>query len=63
MTNKTKKALNNALANVQLEGYEFTLEQIEFIKDLIERIDSRELTWDEAIEIIKERHNAKNSNN
>ena len=47
---------NNALANVRLEGYEFTLEQIEFIKDLVERIDSKAITWDEAIKIIKERH-------
>lgn len=54
---------NNALANVQLEGYEFTLEQIEFIKDLVERIDSKEITWEQAIEIVKERHSGKNSSN
>lgn len=54
---------NNALANVQLEGYEFTLEQIEFIKDLVERIDSKAITWEQAIEIVKERHSGKNSSN
>lgn len=54
---------NNALANVQLEGYEFTLEQIEFIKDLVERIDNKEITWEQAIEIVKERHSGKNSSN
>ena len=53
----------NALANVQLEGYEFTLEQIQFIKNLIERIDNKEISWDEAVKIIKERHNAKSDNN
>lgn len=48
--------LKNAFANVQLEGYDFSTEQVIFITSLVERINSREITWNEAIEIIKERH-------
>ena len=55
--------IRNALASVEMEGYTFTDEQIEFITDLVERRDSKEISWDEAISIVKERHNAKNGNN
>ena len=49
----------NALANVQLEGYDYSAEQIDFIEKLIERINNGEITWDEGIKIIKERHQVK----
>ena len=52
--------LRNALASVQIEGYEFTDEQIQFISDLVRRIDGGEISWDEAVQIVKERHNERN---
>lgn len=48
--------LRNALASVQIEGFEFTDEQIQFISDLVHRIDGGEISWDEAVQIVKERH-------
>lgn len=60
MTDKTKKAFNNAIASARMEGYEFTDEQIQFISDLVRRIDNGEISWDEAVQIVKERHTNKN---
>lgn len=51
--------MRNALASVQIEGYEFTDEQIQFISDLVRRIDGGEISWDEAVQIVKERHSNK----
>ena len=48
--------LKNSLASLEMEGFAFTGEQIEFIRNLVERIDRGEITWDEAIEIVKARH-------
>lgn len=48
--------LKSALASVQIETGDFSIEQIKFISDLIERIHTKEITWDEAIDIIKNRH-------
>ena len=52
-----KDKIRNALASVEIEGYEFSIEQINFISNLVERIDNKEINWDEAVAIIKERHN------
>lgn len=48
--------LKSALASVQIETGEFSIEQLKFIQKLIERVHTKEITWDEAIEIIKDRH-------
>lgn len=48
--------MKNALASLRLEGFEFSEEQIQFVSDLADRIDRKEISWDEAIEIIIERH-------
>lgn len=48
--------LKSALATVQLEGEEFSLEQVKFISELINRVNNGEITWDEAIEITKNKH-------
>lgn len=52
MNEKIKKAL----ASVELEGTEFTVEQIQFISDLVEKLDSKEISWNDALKIIEERH-------
>lgn len=56
MTDKIKKALNNALASVRMEGLEFTDEQIDMLTKLIERVDRGEITWSEAVKYLIERH-------
>ena len=53
--NKDDK-LRNALASVQIEGFEFTDEQIQFVSDLVRRIDGGEISLDEAVQIVKEKH-------
>ena len=53
------KNLVNAFATVELEGFEFTGEQKQFIADLVNRVSNREITWDEALKIVKERYDAK----
>lgn len=55
MTDKTKKALNNALASARIEGFDFTDEQIDMLTKLIERVDRGEITWNEAIKYLIER--------
>lgn len=52
MNEKIKKAL----ASVELEGVEFTVEQIQFISDFAEKLDSKEISWNDALKIIEERH-------
>ena len=53
--------LVNAFATVELEGFEFTDEQKQFIADLVSRVSNHEITWDEAIKIVKERYDANKS--
>ena len=53
--------LVNAFATVELEGFEFTDEQKQFIADLVSRVSNHEITWDEAIKIVKERHDVNTS--
>ncbi len=59
MTDKAKKAFNNALANARMEGLDFTDEQIDMLTKLIERVNRGEITWSEAINSITERHRRK----
>ena len=40
MTDKTKKAFNNVIASVRMEGFDFTDEQLESFANLIERMES-----------------------
>lgn len=54
MTDKTKKAFNNAIASVRMEGFDFTDEQIDMLTKLIERVDRDEITWNEAVEMYNE---------
>ena len=52
MTDKTKKAFNNAIASARMEGFDFTDEQLNELADLIEQVDDGKITWQEAIDSL-----------
>lgn len=56
MTDKTKKAFNNAIASVRMEGFDFTDEQLESLAGLIEQVDGGTITWQEAIDSILQKY-------
>ena len=56
MTDKTKKAFNNAIASVRMEGFDFTDEQINNLINLIERVDDDKMTWQEAIDSLVDKY-------
>lgn len=56
MTENMRKNFNNAIASIQMEGFEFTQEQLDFLADLIEKADCGEITWDEAIRKILKKY-------
>lgn len=56
MTDKTKKAFNNAIASVRMEGFDLTDEQIAALSDLIEQVDGGKITWREAIDSIIQKY-------
>lgn len=56
MTDKTKKAFNNAIASVRMEGFDFTDEQLESLTDIIEQVDDGKITWREAIDSIIQKY-------
>ena len=53
---------NNAFASWEAEGFVFSDNEKQFILSLVERVDIGELTWDEAVDIIKEKRHANNDN-
>lgn len=56
MTDKTKKAFNNAIASARMEGFDFTDEQLDMLTDLIKRVDQGEISWKEAINSLVQRY-------
>lgn len=56
MTDKTKKAFNNAIASAKMEGFNFTDEQLNDLADLIERVDDGKMTWQEAIDSLVKKY-------
>ena len=56
MTDKTKKAFNNAIATVRMEGFDFTDEQLKSLADLIEQVDNGKMTWREAIDSLVKKY-------
>lgn len=56
MTDKIKKAFNNAIASVRMEGFDFTDEQIESLADIIEQVDDGKMTWREAIDSLVKKY-------
>ena len=56
MTDKTKKAFNNAIAIARMEGFDFTDEQLNDLADIIERVDGGKMTWREAIDSLVDKY-------
>lgn len=56
MTDKTKKAFNNALASARMEGFDFTDEQLNDLAELIERLYDDKMTWQEAIDSLVQKY-------
>ena len=56
MTDKTKKAFNNAIASARMEGFQFTDEQLNDLADIIEQVDSGKMTWREAINSLVDKY-------
>ena len=52
MTDKTKKAFNNAIASARMEGFDFTDDQLESLADIIDQVDDGKITWREAIDSL-----------
>lgn len=56
MTDKTKKAFNNAIASARMEGFDFTDEQLKSLVDIIEQVDDGKVTWQEAIDSLVQKY-------
>lgn len=56
MTDKTKKAFNNAIASARMEGFDFTDEQFNDLVNLIEQVDDGKMTWQEAIDSLVDKY-------
>lgn len=56
MTDKTKKAFNNAIASAKMEDFDLTDEQLESLANLIEQVDGGTITWKEAIDSILQKY-------
>jgi Ca2+-binding EF-hand superfamily protein len=56
MTDKTKKAFNNAIASARMEGFDFTDEQLNDLADIIEQVDDGKITWQEAINFLIDKY-------
>lgn len=56
MTDKTKKAFNNAIASARMEGFDFTDEQLNDLADIIEQVDDGKMTWREAIDSLVQKY-------
>lgn len=56
MTDKTRKAFNNAIANARMEGFDFTDEQLNELAYFIEQVYDNKMTWQEAIDSLVEKY-------
>lgn len=56
MTDKTKKAFNNAIASVRMEGFDFTDAQLNDLADIIEQVDDGKITWQEVIDSLVDKY-------
>ena len=56
MTDKAKKAFNNAIASARMEGFDFTDEQLESLVNIIEQVDDGKMTWREAIDSLVQKY-------
>lgn len=51
--------LKQAIASAEFESFTFTDEQKEFMVKLVESVDGGTITWDEAIQLVKARLEAR----
>lgn len=56
MTDKTKKAFNNAIASARMEGFDFTDEQLSELAYFIEQVYDNKMTWQEAIDSLVKKY-------
>lgn len=56
MTDKIKKAFNNAIASAKMEGFNFTDEQLNDLAKLIERLYDDKMTWREVIDSLAKKY-------
>lgn len=56
MTDKTKKAFNNAIASARIEGFDFTDEQLSELAYFIEQVYDNKMTWQEAIDSLVQKY-------
>ena len=56
MTDKTKKAFNNAIASARMEGFDFTDEQLNELAYFIEQVYDNKMTWQEAIDSLVQKY-------
>ena len=56
MTDKTKKAFNNAIASARMEGFDFTDKQLSELAYFIEQVDNGKMTWQEAINSLVQKY-------
>lgn len=59
MTDKTKKAFNNAIASARMEGLTFTDEKIELIRQIVDG----EITIEDVIRRFKDADKSRETNN
>ena len=56
MTDKTKKAFNNAIASARMEGFNFTDEQLDELAYFIEQVYDNKMTWQEAVDSLVQKY-------
>ena len=56
MTDKTKKAFNNAIASARMEGFDFTDEQLNELAYFFEQVYDNKMTWREAIDSLVDKY-------
>lgn len=61
MTDKTKKAFNNAIASARMEGFDFTDEQLSELAYFIEQIYDNKMNWQEATDALIQKYRKEQS--
>ena len=56
MTDKTRKAFNNAIASARMEGFDFTDEQLSELAYFIEQVYDNKMTWQEAVNSLVQKY-------
>lgn len=56
MTDKTKKAFDNAIASARMEGFDFTDEQLSELAYFIEQVYDNKMTWQKAVDSLVQKY-------